>query len=464
MSWSWNDTSSKSFSVSSQKRDGERHRDGTSNDGGNTWNWGNWVPSASSYNWGNWYNVTYSGPTLSGSSFSISGSTVKPTSNNTGSSSRTGTITVSNSGDSATLSLSQGINRDYDYRIRVSSNSYNFSSGGGSTTITVYPEERTGTGNPVVWGSWTASSTGSYDLSTSSLPSGISAFKSGNTVTVTATANSSTSSGRSGSFTVTHYNTAYSGSRPSASVSITQDRKVSVETREVRKYFFSVSPSLLDFTSDGGSKSVTVTSYYQTATQTSTDNGPWLPASPTFSGKTGVTPSAGSSSNSAFSVGSVSGSSGTYTVNVTASSNSSTSNRSGSFDISQSRSGNYSDFTSDDSNINVPLNQSGKILNLGTLNIGWKWFNIDIEEYIHLFIIIKNEDDGIQSEIITPITNENGSSGYSSTHTLRVGTYRIIDGGSVESPNKYIITNINSTFTIFKDKETTINIRTEKVL
>ena len=361
LSWSWNDTSSKSFSVSSQKRDGERHRDGTSNDGGNTWNWGNWVPSASSYNWGNWYNVTYSGPTLSGSSFSISGSTVKPTSNNTGSSSRTGTITVSNSGDSATLSLSQGINRDYDYRIRVSSNSYNFSSGGGSTTITVYPEERTGTGNPVVWGSWTASSTGSYDLSTSSLPSGISASKSGNTVTVTATANSSTSSGRSGSFTVTHYNTAYSGSRPSASVSITQDRKVSVETREVRKYFFSVSPSSLDFTSDGGSKSVTVTSYYQTATQTSTDNGPWLPASPTFSGKTGVTPSAGSSSNSAFSVGSVSGSSGTYTVNVTASSNSSTSNRSGSFDISQSRSGNYSDFTSDDSSLNVPLKQEGKV-------------------------------------------------------------------------------------------------------
>ena len=311
---------------------------------------------------GNWYNVTYSGPTLSGSSFSISGSTVKPTSNNTGSSSRTGTITVSNSGDSATLSLSQGINRDYDYRIRVSSNSYNFSSGGGSTTITVYPEERTGTGNPVVWGSWTASSTGSYDLSTSSLPSGISASKSGNTVTVTATANSSTSSGRSGSFTVTHYNTAYSGSRPSASVSITQDRKVSVETREVRKYFFSVSPSSLDFTSDGGSKSVTVTSYYQTATQTSTDNGPWLPASPTFSGKTGVTPSAGSSSNSAFSVGSVSGSSGTYTVNVTASSNSSTSNRSGSFDISQSRSGNYSDFTSDDSSLNVPLNQSGYVI------------------------------------------------------------------------------------------------------
>ena len=337
MSWSWNDTSSKSFSVSSQKRDGERHRDGTSNDGGNTWNWGNWVPSASSYNWGNWYNVTYSGPTLSGSSFSISGSTVKPTSNNTGSSSRTGTITVSNSGDSATLSLSQGINRDYDYRIRVSSNSYNFSSGGGSTTITVYPEERTGTGNPVVWGSWTASSTGSYDLSTSSLPSGISASKSGNTVTVTATANSSTSSGRSGSFTVTHYNTAYSGSRPSASVSITQDRKVSVETREVRKYFFSVSPSSLYFTSDGGSKSVTVTSYYQTATQTSTDNGPWLPASPTFSGKTGVTPSADSSSNSAFSVGSVSGSSGTYTVNVTASSNSSTSKRYGKLILKQNR-------------------------------------------------------------------------------------------------------------------------------
>ena len=133
-----------------------------------------------------------------------------------------------------------------------------------------------------------------------------------------------------------------------------------METREVRKYFFSVSPSSLDFTSVGGSKSVTVTSYYQTATQTSTDNGPWLPASPTFSGKTGVTPSAGSSSNSAFSVGSVSGSSGTYTVNVTASSNSSTSNRSGSFDISQSRSGNYSDFTSDDSNINVPLSQDGK--------------------------------------------------------------------------------------------------------
>ena len=41
--------------------------------------------------------------------------------------------------------------------------------------------------------------------------------------------------------------------------------------------------------------------------------------------------------------------------------------------------------------INVPLNQDGKILNLGTLNIGWKWFNIDIGEYIHLFIIIKKK-------------------------------------------------------------------------
>jgi hypothetical protein len=458
LSWSWNDTSSKSFSVSSQKRDGERHRDGTSNDGGNTWNWGNWVPSASSYNWGNWYNVTYSGPTLSGSSFSISGSTVKPTSNNTGSSSRTGTITVSNSGDSATLSLSQGINRDYDYRIRVSSNSYNFSSGGGSTTITVYPEERTGTGNPVVWGSWTASSTGSYDLSTSSLPSGISASKSGNTVTVTATANSSTSSGRSGSFTVTHYNTAYSGSRPSASVSITQDRKVSVETREVRKYFFSVSPSSLNFTSDGGSKSVTVTSYYQTATQTSTDNGPWLPASPTFSGKTGVTPSAGSSSNSAFSVGSVSGSSGTYTVNVTASSNSSTSNRSGSFDISQSRSGNYSDFTSDDSSLNVPLNQEGKEKEPISITVGFDISKTSDNWDLYSYILQWNGPE-IKENIEFTIVNE-----YNPLYSY---DFSIISSSSIEPPKTFlsyattippfIITGDLLTGTVLTDKDYVTN-------
>ena len=358
--WSWNDTSKRSFSVDSRRGTSSRYRTGTSTDGGNNWTWSDWS------DWNNYSYTNISATSSVTGSFSISGSTVGPDSNNTGTSSRSGTLSASNAYTSDSVTLTQGANVDYDYRISISPASYNFGASGGSTSFTVTPQTREGSGSPISWGDWYDSPSGSYSLSTS-LPSGITASKSGNTVSVNATANSSTSSGRNGSFTVTH---GSDGSK-SASATVTQDKKDDITTKTEYQYEFSVSPASLSFSADGGTQSVTVTSRRRPVTLTYTNGsltdesaGSWSTWS-SYSGRI--------SSGTGFSV------SGT---SVTAGANSSTSSREGNLELTQTQTSDYSGSTSsyksDSANINVPLEQMGAdIKSVNFIHLSYSWQSKD---------------------------------------------------------------------------------------
>ena len=359
MNWSYNSTSGKSFSVTSRAQDQIRYR--YSYDGGSTWgNWGNWQNNGSSYS------ASYNSSITSGSSyFSISGNTVTPKGSNTTFSANTGTVTVSNAGDTAYVSLSQdGAPADYDYRISISPSSYNFSSSAGSHSFTVTVEQRSKPVTSSSWGSW---STIGNNYSSSISGAGFSRSQSGDTVTVNVTSNTSTTSGRSGTLTVTcDYTSDLTGTRPSASASLTQDKYVNITTKTEYQYEFSVSPTSLSFSADGGTKSVTVTSRRRPITLTYTNGnltnesaGSWSTWS-SYSGRI--------SSGAGFSV------SGT---SVTAGANSSTSSREGNLELTQTQTSDYSGSTdsykSDSSNINVRLSQSGNYtswtLGLGDINI-----------------------------------------------------------------------------------------------
>ena len=359
-SWSWNDTSKRSFSVDSRRGTSSRYRTGTSTDGGNNWTWGDWS---------DWSSFSYTNISATSSvtgSFSISGSIVGPDSSNTGTSSRSGTLSASNAYTSDSVTLTQGANVDYDYRISISPASYNFGASGGSTSFTVTPQIREGSGSPISWGDWYDSPEGSYSLSTS-LPSGITASKSGNTVSVSATANSSTSSGRKGSFTVTH---GGDGSK-SASATVTQDKKDDITTKTEYQYEFSVSPASLSFSADGGTQSVTVTSRRRPVTLTYTNGsltdesaGSWSTWS-SYSGRI--------SSGTGFSV------SGT---SVTAGANSSTSSREGNLELTQTQTSDYSgsssSYKSDSASINVLLDQMGAdIKSVNFIHLSYSWQSRD---------------------------------------------------------------------------------------
>ena len=358
--WSWNDTSKRSFSVDSRRGTSSRYRTGTSTDGGNNWTWGDWS---------DWSSFSYTNISATSSvtgSFSISGSTVGPDSSNTGTSSRSGTLSASNAYTSDSVTLTQGANVDYDYRISISPASYNFGASGGSTSFTVTPRTREGSGSPISWGDWYDSPSGSYSLSTS-LPSRITASKSGNTVFVSATANSSTSSGRNGSFTVTHS----SDSSKSDSATVTQDKKDDITTKTEYQYEFSVSPASLSFSADGGTQYVTVTSRRRPVTLTYTNGsltdesaGSWSTWS-SYSGRI--------SSGTGFSV------SGT---SVTAGANSSTSTREGNLELTQTQTSDYSGSTdsykSDSASINVPLDQMGAdIKSVNFIHLSYSWQSKD---------------------------------------------------------------------------------------
>ena len=346
MNWDYNSTSGKSFSVTSRAQDQIRYR--YSYDGGSTWgNWGNWQNNGSSYS------ASYNSSITSGSSyFSISGNTVTPKGSNTTFSANTGTVTVSNAGDTAYVSLSQdGAPADYDYRISISPSSYNFSSSAGSHDFTVTVEQRSKPTTSSSWGSW---STIGNNYSSSISGTGFSRSQSGDTVTVNVTSNTSTTSGRSGTLTVTcDYTSDLTGTRPSASASLTQDKYVNITTKTEYQYEFSVSPTSLSFSADGGTKSVTVTSRRRPITLTYTNGnltnesaGSWSTWS-SYSGRI--------SSGEGFSV------SGT---SVTAGANSSTSSREGNLELTQTQTSDYSGSTdsykSDSSNINVLLSQDGE--------------------------------------------------------------------------------------------------------
>ena len=364
LNWDYDSTSGKSFSVTSRAQDQIRYR--YSYDGGSTWgDWGNWQNNGSSYS------ASYNSSITSGSSyFSISGNTVTPEGSNTTFSANTGTVTVSNAGDTAYVSLSQdGAPADYDYRISISPISHNFSSSAGSHDFTVTVEQRSKPVTSSSWGSW---STIGNNYSSSISGTGFSRSQSGGTVTVNVTSNTSTTSGRSGILTVTcDYTSDLTGTKPSASASLTQDKKDDITTKTEYQYEFSVSPASLSFSADGGTQSVTVTSRRRPVTLTYTNGsltdesaGSWSTWS-SYSGRI--------SSGAGFSV------SGT---SVTAGANSSTSSREGNLELTQTQTSDYSGSTSsyksDSSSLNVPLDQMGAdIKSVNFIHLSYSWQSRD---------------------------------------------------------------------------------------
>lgn len=231
--------------------------------------------------------VSLKSTTISGTGFSLSGTTVSASANEI-TSNRTGTVTITQneSNKTATISLSQSgdtISSYGEWTISVSASPTSVSSSGGTSTITASAKRTVywasgdvteETGNPTL-------STNLGSLSSSSSPS-----------TLTLGENTSTSS-RTATITAT-----YSGK--SATCTVTQ---AAGESPDVWDYVFSVNPYQVSVGSGGGSGTVTITSY-------ETLNGSWyrdvsysidsstLPSWATYDGGGSFTISANTSSSS----------------------------------------------------------------------------------------------------------------------------------------------------------------------
>ena len=211
---------SKSFTVSSYKR---KVLDGVEQNGDTS--------------------VSLKSTTISGTGFSLSGTTVSASANES-TSNRTGTVTITQneSNKTATVSLSQSgdtISSYGEWTISVSASPTSVSSSGGTSTITASAKRTVywvsggvteETGNPTL-------STNLGSLSSTSSPS-----------TLTLGENTSTSS-RTATITAT-----YSGK--SATCTVTQTGATPSTT-----YTFSVNPYKVNVGSSGGSGSVTISSY-----------------------------------------------------------------------------------------------------------------------------------------------------------------------------------------------------------
>lgn len=187
--------------------------------------------------------VSLKSTTISGTGFSLSGTTVSASANE-GTSNRTGTVTITQneSNKTATISLSQSgdtVSSYGEWTISVSANPTSVSSSGGTSTITASAKRTVywasgditeKTGNPTL-------STNLGSLSSSSSPSTLTLGENTSTSSRTATINA-TYSGKSATCTVTQ-----SGATPSTT------------------YTFSVNPYKVSVDSSGGSGSVTITSY-----------------------------------------------------------------------------------------------------------------------------------------------------------------------------------------------------------
>lgn len=194
--------------------------------------------------------VSLKSTTVSGTGFSLSGTTVSASANESASN-RTGTVTITQneSNRTATISLSQSgdtISSYGEWVITVSANPTSVSSSGGTSTITasakrtIYWESgdvTEETGNPTL-------STNLGSLSSSSSPSTLTLGENTSTSSRTATITASYS-GKSATCTVTQ-----SGATPSTT------------------YTFSVNPYKVSVDSSGGSGSVTITSYKTTGSAT----------------------------------------------------------------------------------------------------------------------------------------------------------------------------------------------------
>lgn len=187
--------------------------------------------------------VSLKSTTISGTGFSLSGTTVSASANE-GTSNRTGTVTITQneSNKTATISLSQSgdtISSYGEWTISVSANPTSVSSSGGTSTITASAKRTVywasgdvteETGNPTL-------STNLGSLSSSSSPSTLTLGENTSTSSRTATINA-THGGKSATCTVTQ-----SGATPSTT------------------YTFSVNPYKVSVDSSGGSGSVTITSH-----------------------------------------------------------------------------------------------------------------------------------------------------------------------------------------------------------
>lgn len=214
------DGGSKSFTVSSYKR---KVLDGVEQSGDT--------------------NVSLKSTTISGTGFSLSGTTVSASANEI-TSNRTGTVTITQneSNKTVTISLSQDgddVSSYGEWTISVSASPTSVSSSGGTSTITasakrtvywVSGDVTEETGNPTL-------STNLGSLSSTSSPSTLTLGENTSTSSRTATIKA-THGGKSATCTVTQ-----SGATPSTT------------------YTFSVNPYKVSVDSSGGSGSVTITSY-----------------------------------------------------------------------------------------------------------------------------------------------------------------------------------------------------------
>lgn len=187
--------------------------------------------------------VSLKSTTISGTGFSLSGTTVSASANE-GTSNRTGTVTITQneSNKTATISLSQSgdtISSYGEWTISVSANPTGVSSSGGTSTITASAKRTVywasgdvteETGNPTL-------STNLGSLSSSSSPSTLTLGENTSTSSRTATIRA-TYDGKSATCTVTQ-----SGATPSTT------------------YTFSINPYKVNVGSSGGSGSVTISSY-----------------------------------------------------------------------------------------------------------------------------------------------------------------------------------------------------------
>lgn len=194
--------------------------------------------------------VSLKSTTISGTGFSLSGTTVSASANEI-TSNRTGTVTITQneSNKTATISLSQDgdtVSSYGEWTISVSASPTSVSSSGGTSTITasakrtVYWESgdvTEETGNPTL-------STNLGSLSSTASPSTLTLGENASTSSRTATITASYS-GKSATCTVTQ-----SGSTPSTT------------------YTFSVNPYKVSVDSSGGTGSVTITSYKTTGSTT----------------------------------------------------------------------------------------------------------------------------------------------------------------------------------------------------
>lgn len=188
-------------------------------------------------------NVSLKSTTISGTGFSLSGTTVSASANE-GTSNRTGTVTITQneSNKTATISLSQSgdtISSYGEWTISVSANPTSVSSDGGTSRITASAKRTVywasgdvteETGNPAL-------STNLGSLSSASSPSTLTLGENTSTSNRTATIKA-THGGKSATCTVTQ-----SGATPSTT------------------YTFSINPYKVNVGSSGGSGSVTISSY-----------------------------------------------------------------------------------------------------------------------------------------------------------------------------------------------------------